>query len=193
MAPIWRCCNRRCSTATACATPSSTVSGALRRSSPKTWRRRSAAPSTTGSRSAGSRAIRGSGPRSWFPAQNPELAAEEITRRAGDRRFVQVLVLAGLDLPLGRRHYWPLHRACEAHGLPLGIHAGSAYRHPPSASGWPSYLLEDYVSNTQLFCRCRRATSSRGRARSRGARRGFSRSRAARSASSISADRSSRC
>lgn len=85
------------------------------------------------------------------PAQNPELAAEEIARRAGDPRFVQALVLAGLDLPLGRRQHWPLHRACEAHGLPLGIHAGSAYRHPPSASGWPSYLLEDYVSNTQLF------------------------------------------
>jgi uncharacterized protein len=85
------------------------------------------------------------------PAQNPELAADEIARRAGDERFVQVLVLAGLDMPLGRRTYWPLHRACVEAGLPLGIHAGSAYRHPPSASGFPSYLLEDYVSNTQLF------------------------------------------
>jgi hypothetical protein len=85
------------------------------------------------------------------PAQNPELAAAEIAHRAKDRRFVQVLVLAGLDMPLGRRLYWPLHRACAEAGLPLGIHAGSAYRHPPSVSGWPSYLLEDYVSNTQLF------------------------------------------
>lgn len=85
------------------------------------------------------------------PAQNPELAAAEIEHRVKDRRFVQALVLAGLDLPLGRRLYWPIHRACAEHGIPLGIHAGSAYRHPPSASGWPSYLLEDYVSNTQLF------------------------------------------
>jgi uncharacterized protein len=85
------------------------------------------------------------------PAQNPELAAAEIERRARDPRFVQVLVLAGLDMPLGRRLYWPIHRAAEKHGLPIGIHAGSTYRHPPSASGWPSYLLEDYVSNTQLF------------------------------------------
>jgi len=60
-------------------------------------------------------------------------------------------VLAGLDMPLGRRIYWPMFRAAAEHGLPVGIHAGSAYRHPPSASGWPSYLLEDYVSNTQLF------------------------------------------
>jgi len=85
------------------------------------------------------------------PAQNPDLAAAEIERRAGDPRFVQVLVLAGLDMPLGRRLYWPIHRAAEQHGLPIGIHAGSLYRHPPSASGWPSFLVEDYVANTQLF------------------------------------------
>jgi uncharacterized protein len=85
------------------------------------------------------------------PTQNPELAAEEIEHRARDPRFVQVLVLAGLDLPLGRRQHWPMFRAAERAGLPVGIHAGSTYRHPPSSSGWPSYLLEDYVSNTQLF------------------------------------------
>ena len=85
------------------------------------------------------------------PTQNPELAVAEIERRAGDPRFVQVLVFAGLDLPLGRRAHWPIFAAAEKHRLPIGVHAGSTYRHPPSASGWPSYLLEDYVSNTQLF------------------------------------------
>lgn len=85
------------------------------------------------------------------PSQSPDLAVEEIERRAGDPRFVQVLLLAGLDMPLGRRIYWPIYRAAERHDLPIGIHAGSTYRHPPSSSGWPSSLLEDYVSNTQLF------------------------------------------
>jgi len=85
------------------------------------------------------------------PAQNPELAAAEIEHRASDPRFVQVLVLAGLDMPLGRRLYWPMFEAAAAHDLPVAVHAGSSYRHPPSVSGWPSYLLEDYVSNTQLF------------------------------------------
>jgi predicted TIM-barrel fold metal-dependent hydrolase len=85
------------------------------------------------------------------PAQNPDLAAAEIERRAGDARFVQVLVLAGGDTLLGRRVNWPIFRAAAAHGLPVAIHAGSTYRHPPSASGWPSFLFEDYVSNTQLF------------------------------------------
>ena len=85
------------------------------------------------------------------PTQNPELAVEEIERRAADRRFVQVLMLAGDEMPLGRRHYWPIYRAAERHGLPIGIHAGSLYRHAPTPGGWPSYYLEDYVSYAGAF------------------------------------------
>jgi uncharacterized protein len=86
-----------------------------------------------------------------IPTQNPELAVAEIERRAADKRFVQVLMLAGDEMPLGRRHYWPIYRAAERHGLPLGIHAGSAYRHAPTPGGWPSYYLEDYVSYAGSF------------------------------------------
>ena len=50
------------------------------------------------------------------------------------------------ELPLGRRQHWPIYRAAERHDLPIGIHAGSSYRHPPTNLGWPSYYLEDYVS-----------------------------------------------
>ncbi len=60
-------------------------------------------------------------------------------------------MLAGDEMPLGRRHYWPIYRAAERHGLPIGIHAGSAYRHPPTPGGWPSYYLEDYVSYAGAF------------------------------------------
>ena len=65
-----------------------------------------------------------------MPMQNTEYAVDEIERCAKDQRFVQVLVLAMQEVPLGRRHYWPIYAACERHGLPLGIHAGS--RLPPS-------------------------------------------------------------
>lgn len=37
------------------------------------------------------------------------------------------------------------------HRLAIGIHAGSNYRHAPTAGGWPSYHLEDYVANVQAF------------------------------------------
>lgn len=81
-----------------------------------------------------------------LPMQNAELAVEEIDRLAGDHRFVQVMLLAGAELPLGRRQNWPIYAAAERHGLPVGIHAGSTYRHPVTPVGWPSYYTEDYVN-----------------------------------------------
>jgi predicted TIM-barrel fold metal-dependent hydrolase len=86
-----------------------------------------------------------------LPIQNPEFAVEEIERLAADRRFVQVMVFAMGDMPLGRRFYWPIYEACARHKLPLGIHAGSAFRHAPSCTGWPSYYLEDYVGQAESF------------------------------------------
>jgi uncharacterized protein len=85
------------------------------------------------------------------PLQNVELAVAEIERCAKDRRFVQVLVLAMGEAPLGRRQYWPVYEAAERHGLPLGIHAGSSYRHPVTSLGWPSWYVEDYSAQSQGF------------------------------------------
>ena len=85
------------------------------------------------------------------PLQNVEYAVDEIERCAKDKRFVQILVLAMGEMPLGRRHYWPIFAAAERHGLPIGIHAGSAYRHPVTALGWPTYYIEDYTSQSQGF------------------------------------------
>jgi hypothetical protein len=55
------------------------------------------------------------------------------------------------DMPLGRRIYWPIYQAAEKHGLTIGVHAGSTYRHAPTAAGWPSYQLEDYVLQGGAF------------------------------------------
>src|SRR3546814_6117370 len=80
------------------------------------------------------------------PIESPDLAAEEIERCAADRRFVQVLLLAMNEAPLGRRHYWPIFRAAERFGLPVGIHAGTGYRHAPTGTGWPSHHNEAHVA-----------------------------------------------
>ena len=85
------------------------------------------------------------------PMQNPEMAVEEIDRVAPDRRFVQVLMLVMGDMPLGKRHYWPIYAAAEKHGLPIGIHAGSTYRHPVTPVGWPTYYTEDYAAQAPAF------------------------------------------
>jgi uncharacterized protein len=85
------------------------------------------------------------------PIQSPELAAEEIEHRAADKRFVQVLMLVADEMPLGKRRYWPIYEAAARHKLPVGIHAGSNYRHPITAVGWPSYYTEDYAAQAQAF------------------------------------------
>jgi predicted TIM-barrel fold metal-dependent hydrolase len=85
------------------------------------------------------------------PWQDPDLAAAEIDRLAGDPRFVQVLLPVMTDMPLGRRSFWPIYAAAARHGLPVGIHAGGAYRHAPTSIGWPSYYVEDYVAQSQIF------------------------------------------
>jgi uncharacterized protein len=83
--------------------------------------------------------------------RSAELAVAEIERRAADPRFVQVLLLAGGETLLGRRTNWPIYAAAERLGLPVGIHAGSAYHHPITSVGWPSYVVEDYVDQATVF------------------------------------------
>jgi predicted TIM-barrel fold metal-dependent hydrolase len=82
------------------------------------------------------------------PAQNPGYAAAEIERHASDNRFVQVLLLASNETNLGRKLYWPIYETAAKHGLPVGIHGGSAYRHAPTSVGWPTHYAQDYVSHT---------------------------------------------
>jgi predicted TIM-barrel fold metal-dependent hydrolase len=86
-----------------------------------------------------------------LPIQSVEHAVAEIEHWASDRRFVQVLLLAMGEVPLGRRQFWPIYAAAEKHGLALGIHAGSAYRNPVTALGWPSFYVEDYAAQSQGF------------------------------------------
>jgi uncharacterized protein len=83
--------------------------------------------------------------------QDVELAAAEIERCAADPRFVQVLLLAMGEAPLGRRQFWPVYRAAARHDLPIGIHAGSTFRHATTSNGWPSLYAEDEVSQAHGF------------------------------------------
>src|SRR5262249_56647072 len=55
------------------------------------------------------------------------------------------------DMPLGRRIYWPVYAAAQQHDLAVGMHAGSLYRQAPTAAGFPSYQVEDYVVQSGGF------------------------------------------
>jgi predicted TIM-barrel fold metal-dependent hydrolase len=86
-----------------------------------------------------------------IPAHNVSLAVLEIERRASDPRFLQVLMLVSGEVTLGRRQLWPIYEIAERLELPIGIHAGSAYRYAPTAVGWPSYYVEDYIVQSAAF------------------------------------------
>ncbi len=85
------------------------------------------------------------------PAEDGELAAAEIDRRAGDRRFVQALLVARTNEPLGRRKYWKMYEAAEHNNLPIGIHFGGAGGAPITGAGWPSFYIEDHAGMPTSF------------------------------------------
>ena len=92
-------------------------------------------------------------------------AAAEIRKRAGDKNFVQVLLLSRNVEPLGQRRYWPIYEAAEEAGLPVGVHAFGFGGNPITASGWPSYYIEEMVGHSHASRRrwpasCWRACSS---------------------------------
>ena len=60
----------------------------------------------------------------------------EIERRAADKRFVQVLMLAGDEQPLGRRHYWPIYRAAVETGLPPFGNDYYYFKVKPGTDAW---------------------------------------------------------
>ena len=86
-----------------------------------------------------------------LPMHNVEHACDELDRCATDKRFVQALLLCMGEVPLGRRSWWPLYAKAEKLGIPIGVHAGSSFRHPVTSLGWPSYYLEDYAAQSQGF------------------------------------------
>src|SRR2546423_15045347 len=76
-------------------------------------------------------------------------AAAEIRKRAGDKNFVQVLLLSRNVEPLGQRPYWPISEVPEEAGLPVGVHAFGFGGNPITASGWPSYYIEGMGGHSQ--------------------------------------------
>src|SRR5713101_3704715 len=80
---------------------------------------------------------------------NPLATGQGIRNHAGDKNFVQVLLLSRNVEPLGQRRYWPIYEAAEEAGLPVGVHAFGFGGNPITASGWPSYYIEEMVGHSQ--------------------------------------------
>ncbi len=81
------------------------------------------------------------------PQEEAAFAASEIERRAGDPRFVQVIMSPRASDPIGHRRYWPIYQAAERANRPIGLHsAGYSGGHPSTGAGWPTYYIEEHYS-----------------------------------------------
>lgn len=83
------------------------------------------------------------------PYEDTAASVAEIERFAGNPHFAQVLLLSRTGEPPGQRRYWPIYEAAAAAGLPVAFHAFGHGGHPNTASGWPSYYIEDMVGHAQ--------------------------------------------
>jgi hypothetical protein len=85
------------------------------------------------------------------PSKQPDEAAREIDRLGGHPGFVGVFLPVRSALPYGKRLYHPIYEAAVRHDLVVGLHFGGAPGNPPTASGWPSYYIEEYAGMAQAF------------------------------------------
>ena len=81
------------------------------------------------------------------PYEDGEASRAEIRLRAGDSRFAQVFLLSRMGEAAGRRRYWPIYEAAVEAGLPVGIHVFGYSGWPMTASGWPSFYIEEMTEH----------------------------------------------
>src|SRR3712207_9568411 len=56
-----------------------------------------------------------------------------------------------LPIFYGNRRYYPVYEAALRHDLAVGIHFGGNPGNPPTAVGWPSFYIEEYVGMSHIF------------------------------------------
>src|SRR5260370_16220182 len=75
-------------------------------------------------------------------------AAAEIRKRAGDKNFVQVLLLSRNVEPLGQRRYWPIYEAAQEVGLPAGVPAFGFAGNPTTPPARPTSSIDAIVPHS---------------------------------------------
>ena len=76
------------------------------------------------------------------------LIIKQMNRYRRNRRLAGAAAQPNVE-PLGQRRYWPIYEAAEEAGLPVGVHAFGFGGNPITASGWPSYYIEEMVGHSQ--------------------------------------------
>lgn len=85
------------------------------------------------------------------PSRQPSMAVAEIARMGSHPGFVSVYLPVRSALPYGNREWWPVLEAALEHELVVEIHFGGSPGLAPTASGWPTTWLEEYVDMASAF------------------------------------------
>jgi uncharacterized protein len=83
--------------------------------------------------------------------QQPDMAAQEIERVGDHPGVVQVILPARSEAPYGNRRFHPIFAAATRHGLAVRLQFGGVPGVAPTASGWPSYYIEEYVGMASIL------------------------------------------
>ena len=129
-------------------------------------------PATTGSRACATPTRRRRWPRRSTTGRSTQWLEPRAAAARGDRRcqassrrwrcarssasaahpgFVAVYLPVRSAVPYGNRQWWPLCEAAVTHELVVELHFGGSPGLPPTASGWPTSWLEDYVDMASAF------------------------------------------
>ena len=84
-------------------------------------------------------------------SQQPSMAVAEIERLADQPQFVAVYLPVRSAIPYGNRSWWPLLEAASENELVVELQFGGAPGLPPTAAGWPTSWLEEYVDMASTF------------------------------------------
>jgi predicted TIM-barrel fold metal-dependent hydrolase len=83
------------------------------------------------------------------PQEDAAFAVKEIEARAADPSFSQIIISPRSSDPLGHKRYWPIFEVAERAKKPIALHVqGFSGGHASTASGWPTYYMEEHYAAT---------------------------------------------
>jgi predicted TIM-barrel fold metal-dependent hydrolase len=86
------------------------------------------------------------------PGRDPAAMVAEIDRVGSHPGFVQVLMPVRSERLYGQRVWHPVYDAMQREGLVFGLHwGGGSEATPPTPTGWPSWFVEEYAGEQQVY------------------------------------------